>query len=161
MFALLMGTGRAIYGIWGHKFNLKKVMIACGILCAVCYAVASLASNPIVSLVGLAFTGLGVSVMWPGTFSLAAEKFPNGGGVMFGMMAMFGNLGGTMGAMMTGYVSGAAQQSTKVIAYGQANNLSLEQLGLKLGLFTGIIFPIMLVIFVSRFKMKSKSGIEA
>ena len=133
-FAVLMGIGRSIYGIWGHKINLNRALMASGILCVICYAVTIFVQNPFISLLGCAVTGLSVSLMWPGTFSLTSATYPMGGTAMFGMLAIFGDIGAALGPWIAGVVSDAVG------------------LGLKAGLLVAIVFPIMLVIGVMLLK---------
>ena len=94
--------------------------------------------------------------MWPGTLSLSAEKFPNGGTAMFGMLAVFGDIGASFGPWMAGFVSDLAQKSNSLLALGQTVNLDSEQLGLKVGLFTAMIFPLLMLIGIS-FMKKDKT----
>ena len=135
LFAILMGIGRMAYGIWGHKINLKRTLLGSGILCILCYVVTVFATNPFIALMGCAVCGLSVSLMWPGTFSLTAARYPRGGTVMFGMLAVFGDIGAAVGPWIAGVVSDATQ------------------LGLKAGLLVAIIFPILLVVGVLRYRM--------
>lgn len=135
LFAVLMGIGRMVYGIWGHKINLNRVLLGSGILCILCYAVTIFATNPFISLLGCAVCGLSVSLMWPGTFSLTAARYPSGGTIMFGMLAVFGDIGAAVGPWVAGVVS------------------DTTQFGLKAGLFVAIIFPILLVVGILRYRM--------
>lgn len=152
MFAVLMGIGRTIYGIWGHKINLKNAMLASGVLCILCYFITVFSASPVLGLIGCAVCGISVSLMWPGTFSLSAEKFPRGGTAMFGMLAVFGDLGASIGPWMAGFISDAAQNSQKILEIGAMQQLDPTQLGLKCGLFAATVFPILLVIGVLYFR---------
>lgn len=156
LFALLMGIGRSIYGFWGHKIVLKKALIASGALCIACYAVTVFIQNPIISLFGCAVCGLSVSLMWPGTLSLTAEYHPKGGTVMFGVLAIFGDVGASIGPWLAGLVSDLAQKSAKLVAIGAANNLNPDQVGLKSGLLITMIFP--LILFISILFLKKEKG---
>ena len=75
------------------------MLAVCGALCVACYLVTVFSPWPIFSLLGCALTGLSVSLMWPGVFSLSSRTFPRGGTAMFGMLAIFGDLGGSLGAV--------------------------------------------------------------
>ncbi|NLN41102.1 MAG: MFS transporter [Clostridiales bacterium] len=152
LFAFFQASGRTIYGICGHKIDLRKALMASSILCILCYGVTIFVQLPIMALLGCALCGLSVSLMWPGTLSLSAERFPNGGTVMFGMLAVFGDIGASLGPWTAGLVSDLAQKSHRLLAFGQAANLDSEQLGLKVGLLTGMIFPLMM--FIGIFFMK-------
>lgn len=152
LFAFFQASGRTIYGIWGHKIDLRKALMASSILCIICYGVTVFVQLPIMALMGCALCGLSVSLMWPGTLNLSAERFPNGGTAMFGMLAVFGDIGASLGPWTAGLVSDLAQKSHRLLAFGQAANLDSEQLGLKVGLLTGMIFPLMM--FIGIFFMK-------
>jgi len=156
MFAIFMGIGRTLYGIWGSKINLRKALFGSGILCVTCYAVTVFSPWPMLSLIACAISGLSVSLMWPGTFSLSAKMYPKGGTAMFGMLAIFGDLGGSIGPWLAGFMSDSAQKSTKIIEIGQVYNINLDQLGLKSGLFVATIFPIILVVAVLFLKDEKK-----
>lgn len=154
LFAVLMGIGRTLYGVWGHKVHLKKALTASGLLCIACYAVTVFIQIPIISLLGCAVCGLSVSLMWPGTFSLTAESYPKGGTAMFGILAIFGDLGASIGPWLAGIVSDLAQKSTRLTAFGESSGLNAEQLGLKSGLFTAMIFPLVLLVGITLLKRK-------
>ena len=143
---MLMGAGRTLYGVWGHKINLKKALLASGILCVACYAVTVFVQIPIVSLLGCALCGLSVSLMWPGTFSLSAASHPMGGTAMFGILAIFGDIGGAVGPWLVGLFSDLSQKSARLVALGASYGLSVEQVGLKTGLLIAMVFPVALVI---------------
>lgn len=128
LFAVLMGIGRMAYGMWGSKINLNRALLGSGVLCVICYAITIFATNPFISLLGCALCGLAVSLMWPGTFSLTTATYPRGGTIMFGMLAVFGDIGAALGPWVAGLVS------------------DVIELGLKAGLLAGMIFPILLVL---------------
>ncbi len=162
LFAVLMGIGRTIYGFMGHRIHLKKALMTCGILCILCYCVTVFVRIPLVSLLGCALCGFSVSLMWPGTFSLTAEKFPKGGTAMFGLLAIFGDLGASVGPWLAGAVSDLAEKSRALTAIGAAYGLEPEQLGLKTGLLTAMIFPVLLTIslILLRTAKKDKKHIQ-
>ncbi|HEY5466174.1 MAG TPA: MFS transporter, partial [Clostridia bacterium] len=156
LFAVLMGTGRTLYGVWGHKINLKKALLASGILCVACYAVTVFVQIPIVSLLGCALCGLSVSLMWPGTFSLSAASHPMGGTAMFGILAIFGDIGGAVGPWLVGLFSDLSQKSARLVALGSSYGLSAEQVGLKTGLLIAMVFPVALVVGILRLTRKGR-----
>jgi len=157
LFAVFMGIGRTIYGIWGNKINLKKALIFSGALCIICYMTTVFAPSPILGLMGCALCGLSVSLMWPGAFSLSAAKFPAGGTAMFGMLAVFGDLGGSLGPWLTGFVSDLSQRRLTPLLTGivQRSGMDSAQLGLKSGLLVAMVFPVVLLICVVIFKRGS------
>lgn len=127
LFAMLMGLGRAAYGFWGERIPLVPALLACGVLATVCYLTTSLVRDPRVSLLGCALCGLAVSLLWPGTFSLTARRFPFGGGAMFAILAMMGDAGAAIGPWLAGAVA------------------DVSGAGLHAGLLVGTTFPLLIV----------------
>lgn len=113
-----MGLSRTIYGILGHRLNLKVFIAASAALGVATY------------LVACALTGFAVGIMWPGTFALAAEAMPTGGTLMFAVFAVAGDLGCTAGPAIVGTVAAANGDS------------------LQAGLLVGALFPVILLVGV-------------
>lgn len=130
MFAVFMGLARTFHGKVSEKFDLTKMMLMCGILCLICYLMVSLATVPIIGLIGCALCGLSVGIMWPGTLSISAQKCPTGGTAMFAFLALGGDLGGSIGPSIVGICSNLANGN------------------LKMGLFVATIFPVLLILGV-------------
>lgn len=126
-FALMMGLSRTIYGMLGHKLNLRAFIAASSVLCVATYLTAALTTSPVLGLVACALTGFSVGIMWPGTFSLAADAMPGGGTLMFALFAVAGDLGCAGGPAVVGFIAAA-----------NGNNL-------KAGLLFGSIFAIILL----------------
>ncbi len=155
LFALFMGLGRTLYGAFGHKINLRNALVVSGVFCVACYTVTIFVQIPIISLLSCAVCGLSVSLMWPGTVSLTAEAWPKGGTAMFGLLAIFGDLGASVGPWLAGLVSDLTLQAQGLIDIGQAYGLNPDQLGLKAGLLSAIFFPVMLAVGVSVLKKRA------
>ena len=140
LFAFFMVVGRTAYGIWGRRSTCTTLALS-GVLCMFCYGLTVFSQAPLFSLLGAAFCGLAVSLMWPGTLSLTAAQFPRGGTAMFGILAVFGNSGASLGPWLTGMVSDLSQSSHLVQSWSAAWGMGLEQAGLRVGLMTGLFFP--------------------
>lgn len=112
LFAAFMGIGRVIFSFIGDKIPMKRVLLVFAFFTVTAYLVLSLSKNPAVSLIAGVLVGLGVSVMWPGSLSLCASRFPNGATAMFAVLAMFGDLGCSFGPWMTGIVADAKGLNT-------------------------------------------------
>ncbi len=127
LFAVLMGTSRALYAKLSDKISLKAAMIGSGCLCIACYLLAAFAPHPVFGLIGCAVCGFSVGIMWPVTFSLASNALPSGGTAMFAFLALAGDLGCGSGPTIVGSVA--------------------EKFGdnLKIGVLSAIVFPILLV----------------
>ena len=129
-FAITMGISRAIYGKFGEKIDLTVFMVFSGILCLICYLMAGLSSNPVIGLIGCALCGFSVGIMWPGSISISSRILPKGGTAMFALLALAGDLGGSLGPAIVGNIS--------------------ERFGndLRTGVLAGAGFPVVLVISV-------------
>lgn len=146
LFAILMGIGRTIYGIWGEKINLSRVLMLSAGLCVLCYLGAAFFNSSILSLISCATCGLSVSLMWPGTFSLTSAAYPKGGTAMFGVLAILGDIGCSAGPALMGTVSTAISSNPAALA--AFPNLSADQLGLKSGMLFCVIFPLLILLGV-------------
>ena len=127
-FALLMGSARMFYAKFSDNVDLTKFMLLSGGLCVVCYLLAGLSRSPVLGLLGCGLCGLSVGVMWPGTFSVATVALRGGGTAMFALLALAGDLGGSLGPAL---VSASAQ-----LAGGS----------LKAGLLAAIVFPALMIL---------------
>lgn len=101
-FAFCMGLGRLWYGKKGQKMDLSAYMTIAGILCFAAYLTASLSTVPIVAFVGCMICGIAVSIMWPGSISLTSAQIPGGGTALFALLALAGDVGGTLGPSLVG-----------------------------------------------------------
>lgn len=142
-FAVFMGIARVFYGKTSEKIDLTKVMLGCGLVCVVCYLLASLSPNAILGLIGCSLCGLAVGIMWPGTISISAQKCPRGGTAMFAFLALAGDLGATAGPTMVGSIADAVGGN------------------LKTGLLFATIFPVLLVLGLAILVIKSKKPRKA
>lgn len=137
LFAMFMGISRMLYGKFSEKLDLIKVMLSCGILCTVCYLLASLSTLPILGLIGCALCGSAVGIMWPGSISISSQNCPRGGTAMFAFLALAGDLGAMISPAMVGSLAERAGGN------------------LKIGLFVATVFPIVLVFGLLLLKKKS------
>ena len=105
LFALGMALSRTVYGVLGKKIDLKKAFVLCGGLLIGSYLLAALSPSAGLSLAGIAFGGVFVGLLWPGLYAVAGQAYPKGGTKMFGVLALFGDIGCTVGPTLTGLVS--------------------------------------------------------
>ncbi len=140
MFAITMGISRSFYGKFGDRINLQNYMIGSGLFCIVCYLLATLFQSPVIGLLGCIFCGFSVAIMWPGTISIFSKLLPLGGTAMFALLAMAGDLGGSIGPAMVGNIT--------------------EYLGNNMhkGMLSGVVFPVLLVICVLLLKLKKSTA---
>lgn len=127
MFAVTMGLSRLLYGKFGHKINLVNFMLGSGILCLACYLLAALSSDPIIGLLGCVICGFSVGIMWPGSISISSSRMPLGGTALFALLAMGGDLGGSVGPVMIGLITENAEDN------------------MKAGMLAATVFPVILI----------------
>ena len=156
LFAFFMAITRAGYGIVGSKINIHNALIGSSALGIVCYAVTVFAKNPLLSLIGCALCGVSVALMWPGTLSFSAARYPMGGTALYGVLAICGDLGGAFAPWLAGVVSDAAQKSSRVIDMANAAGMNLEQMGLKAGLLVSLVFPTLLFVTLLLLKRSAR-----
>ena len=140
-FAFCMGLGRLWYGKKGQKMDLSAYMTIAGILCFAAYLTASLSTVPIVAFVGCMICGIAVSIMWPGSISLTSAQIPGGGTALFALLALAGDVGGTLGPSLVGLGTQSSEND------------------IQSGLLAASAFPILLVISllcIRRKKAKTK-----
>ena len=116
---------------------------------------AALSEFAIVGLLACAFTGFFVSMLWPGNIVIASDRFSSGGVLVFALMAAGGDLGCSIGPQLVGSLTDCVIASNGMIEFAQSLGMSLEQLGMRIGLLAGAGFAL-LGIVVGYFLLKAK-----
>ena len=145
-FALMLGLGRTLHGIWGHKIELSRLLVLSCIGAAGCYLMVALSPWPVLGILGCAGAGFCVSILWPGTLSLASSCLPKAGTAMFALLAAGGDIGGSCGPWLVGNVADGA------IATGASDST-----GLRIAMLCAAAFPVITLIFQRLLKSRSKS----
>lgn len=148
LFALLMGMTRFAYGTWGQRLNLRDLLLFSSLGAAICYFVAATSPVAIISLLASAVCGIMVALLWPGTFSLTAARFPLGGAAMFAILALAGDAGGTVGPALAGGLAVAAQGPLQPLAQLLPDDGGY---GLRTALLLCAVVPVIFAITVWRF----------
>lgn len=145
-FAVLMGFGRVLFGIFGDRMRLDIAIFGCGALCLACYLAVAFSSSAVLSLVACAVCGFSVSVMWPGTYSLAAVYYHGGTNQMFSFLAMAGDLGCGFGPVLLTAATGFAAALKLDVAFANTFHITGNQAGMQLGFLTSAAFPLVLLV---------------
>jgi len=103
-FALCMATARTFYGLYGHKLNIVKTLIICGILAGLSLVIVAFKIKAL-SVALIALSGITIGVMWPLILSLPTKYDINGGTKAFSMLALFGDSGCLIGPLLSGLLS--------------------------------------------------------
>ena len=147
LFALMLAFGRTLYAKRGK--NILKVLTICLIASIICYLVSSLFLNNIIALVFCILTGLSVSMLWPGSIILVCDKNPNASVGLFALMAVCGDLGGAIGPQLTGII---IDKASLYNIYDLP--LTNEQFGLRVGILSSIVYPILALIILLIIKVR-------
>ena len=140
LFAVCMGLARVFYAKMSEKINLAKGIFISSIVCIASYLITGLSPFPVLSLFGCALCGIGAGIMWPASYSMASDKIPNGGVLMFGLLALAGDFGCLAGPSLAGQIS------------------ALFDNNLKVGFAVSIIFPLVLAIICASMLIKRKKS---
>ena len=146
LFGVGMIIGRLWFGFHGDHGNLSRVMSASAALsCAAC-VVMSLAPNPWVALAACATSGLFVSMLWPGTISLATSRFPLAGASLFALLAAAGDAGGAFVPWAVGIIadSAAGWQINRLREFF-GPDISPESFGLRVAFLIAALCPLVML----------------
>lgn len=154
LFAVMLGLGRSLYANIGK--NIEKVLFMGVIGATICYLITAISSMPIIGLIACGFTGFCVSMLWPGNLIVASKRIPDGGVFIYAMMAAGGDLGASVGPQVVGIVTDIAMKTDSMITLANKLNFTPEQLGMKIGMLTGMVFPFV-GIFIFLYILKSSN----
>lgn len=135
LFAACMGLSRLYFGRRGAQLNISRWLAFSAGLCIASYLLAGLSGSAVLGLAGCALCGLSVGLLWPGTFSLAAERLPTGGTAMYALLALAGDMGCSAGPGLVGLAAG--------------------RVGLRTGLLFALVFPVALLLALGAGRKKS------
>lgn len=127
-FNVMMALGRILVGINNNRIQPIPLMIGCCVASAVLFVVGCFAPWPVVALLGCVAVGLTGSSLWPSMLGVTADRFPNGGASMFGLLSAAGNLGGISMPWLVGLVT--------------------DHSSMRLGLFTSATCPLLMAIIL-------------
>lgn len=158
LFGVMLGTARTLYTKFGR--NISKVMFLGGIGATVCYLTAAMVNLPVIGLIACALTGFCTSMMWPGSLSVASDRFPQGGVFVFAMLAAGGDMGASLGPQLIGLITDGVIANPGAMALAERLSLTPDQLGMKAGLLIAAIFPILSIFIFGRIhSQRKKQGI--
>ena len=155
VFALLLAFVRSLYAKYGK--GIYPVLLVGMVGALGCYLLAGLSTNLVVAMAACMVTGICTSMLWPGTLILMEEKFPNPGVAAYALMAAGGDFGASVAPQGLGIVADKVAASEQAATLGEKLGLSTEQIGIKAGMLTAAIFPllgILMLLYLKRFLAK-------
>ena len=97
-------------------------------------------------------------MLWPGTLIFMEEVTPAPGVAAYALLAAGGDFGASIAPQMLGIVVDTVAESEWGLSLAQTLSLTGEQVGMKVGMLTAAIFPIIgviLLLFMGRYFKKS------
>lgn len=158
VFAILLALTRTWYAKYGK--DISTVLLIGMIGASVCYVTAGLCPYPIVSMIACILVGIFSSMLWPGTLILMEEKYPGLGVVAYAIMAAGGDFGASVAPQMIGIVVDNVAVSSWALEMSSTIGITAEQIGMKTGILSASIFPILgifLLIFMKHYFKKEKN----
>ena len=153
-FSVALGLGRSTFAKIGKRPSRAILWGAVG--ASACYLIAALSPFAVVGLIGCAFTGFCVSMMWPGSLLVASDRYPAGGVLLFALMAAGGDMGASVGPQLVGVVTDLAIAIPTVSDLAATLGLAPEQLGMRLGILIGTLFPLCAIPVYAHFRSQDK-----
>ena len=132
LFSMMLGLGRTLYAKIGK--NITKGLLWGIIGAAICYLTVAICGIPIIGVIACALTGFCVSMLWPGCLIVAADRVPAGGVFLYAMMAAGGDLGASVAPQLIGVITDIA-----------SSHFASETVGMKMGMFVGMLFPLIAI----------------
>lgn len=155
LFSVMLGLGRSLYAKIGK--DIGKVLTLGAVGATLCYFTAAVSSIPWIGLVACAFTGFCTSMLWPGNLVVASGRFPEGGVFIYAMMAAGGDLGGSVAPQLVGIITDAVMANPAAASLAATLGLAPEQLGMKMGMLCGMLFPLIgIFVYLCIWKQQKK-----
>ncbi len=155
-FSVMLGLGRTLYSKIGK--NIMNTLIYGSAGAAICYFVASVINVPLIGLISCALTGFCASMLWPGSLIAVSERMANCTVFVYALMAAGGDFGASVGPQLVGVITDFAIQNPHIIEFASFLNLSAEQLGMKIAMLSGMLFPfaaIAVFSYIRKIRIKS------
>lgn len=145
MFGVGMIIGRVWFGLHGEHGNLHRVLIVSAALSLVACLAMALIPHPALALAACALSGLFVSMLWPGTLSVAAARFPGADTRMFALLAAAGDAGAGVMPWAAGWVADSVAKAAWAAA-------APEAFGLRTAVLVTAICPLLMLWVIRRLR---------
>lgn len=144
IFAILLSLTRTWYSKYGK--NIYKVLTLSMISAVFCYLLAGLSPIPIISMLACVLTGVCTSMLWPGTLIFMEEKMPSLGIAAYALMATGGDMGASIAPQLLGVITDTVSESDWGATLSQTLSIAPDELGMKVGMIFGAMFPLIGVV---------------
>jgi MFS family permease len=113
------------------------------------------------SLIACILTGIFTAMLWPGTLIMMEENIPFVGVTAYALMAAGGDFGASVAPQMLGIIVDKVAESNWAIRLGIENSIAPDQIGLKVGMLSAAIFPLIgtvLLLYIRSYFKKQKAS---
>jgi fucose permease len=157
LFGVGMIIGRLWFGLRGEHAGLTRVMwISAALSAATCLAMALLPS-PVLALMATGLSGIFVSMLWPGTISLSAARYPMAGASLFALLAAAGDAGAGVMSWFVGVVADVvalAPPAWTLALFGPV--IEPHALGLRTAYMVSALWPFLMIPVILALRTKSE-----
>lgn len=146
LFGVGMIIGRMWFGLKGSHGNLARVIWISAVLSALSCVLMAVSPSPLLALVATGFSGIFVSMLWPGTISLSAARYPLAGASLFAILAAAGDGGAALMPWLVGVIADHSSLLGRTgIATVLGPDLTPQALGLKAAFLVTAVCPLLMV----------------
>lgn len=150
LFAFLLALTRTLYAKYGK--NIHRTLMLGMLGATICYVIAGISPNAILSLIACVAVGICTSMLWPGTLILMEEKIPAAGVAAYALMAAGGDLGASFAPQALGIIVDHVSLTTMAATLSAKLSLTPEQIGFKAGMLIATVFPVSGMILLTYMK---------
>lgn len=105
LFSAAMAVGRMVVGMAETRWPAFSIMIASCLSSTVLFVLGAFLPWPAMALICCILVGFTGSCLWPTLLAVTADRYPDGGGSMFGALSAVGNVGGICMPWLVGWVA--------------------------------------------------------
>lgn len=145
LFGVGMIIGRVWFGLRGEQGGLLRIMVWGSVFSAITFLTMALSPSAYVALAACITSGFFVSMLWPGTLSLSAHRFPLAGASMFAFLAAAGDAGAALMPWSVGLIADQAAETMRWLTWIFGPDTHPDQAGLRTGLLVASICPIVMI----------------
>ncbi len=157
VFAVLLGLGRILHA--KYEPNIMKLLLVSMASAAVCYLIAGLSPNVILSFIACVLMGLCTSMLWPGSLILMEEKVSGVGVAAYALMAAGGDFGASVAPQLMGIIVDKVSISQWANELALSLSVPTEQISMKFAMLIAAAFPtlgVVLLIYMKKYFNKTQ-----
>jgi len=159
LFGVGMIVGRLWFGYKGGHGNLLRVLLVSAVLSAATCIFMALSPSPLLALLSMGLSGLFVSMLWPGTISLFAARYPLAGASLFAILAAAGDGGAALMPWLVGVIADQGDfLRTTWLGTALGPDLTPQAFGLRAAFLLTAACPILMIPVMVALGRKRRAG---